>query len=174
EGQVRLRAAADLPPSGLRINSPYDAEERFGNKGSTTWEGYKVHLTETCATDEVHLLTHVDTTEAPMADADRAGPIQDALVAKGFATWRAPAGLWLCRHRTGPYQPVPAGHRGGRPHAPRQQLASPLTRPVRPEPVHHRLGGADGHLPRGADQHLLDTTPGRLEQRGDQRQVLAH
>jgi len=84
EGQVRLRAAADLPPSGLRINSPYDAEERFGNKGSTTWEGYTVHLTETCATDEADLLTHVDTTEAPMADADRAGPIQDALVAKGL------------------------------------------------------------------------------------------
>lgn len=39
EGQVRLRAAADLPPSGLRINSPYDAEERSANKGTTTWEG---------------------------------------------------------------------------------------------------------------------------------------
>src|SRR5262249_27750955 len=25
-GQVRLRAAADLPPAGLRINSPYDDE----------------------------------------------------------------------------------------------------------------------------------------------------
>src|SRR5262249_28760417 len=36
DGQVGLRAAADLPPSGLRINSPYDAEERFANKGSTT------------------------------------------------------------------------------------------------------------------------------------------
>ena len=84
EGQVQLRAAAHLPPSGLRINSPYDADERFGNKGSATWEGYKVHLTETCATDEVHLLTHVDTTEAPVADADRAEPIQDALVAKGL------------------------------------------------------------------------------------------
>jgi transposase len=84
EGQVRLRAAADLPPSGVRINSPYDAEERFGNKGSTTWEGYRVHLTETCAPDAVHLLTHVDTTEAPVADAARAEPIQEALVAKGL------------------------------------------------------------------------------------------
>ena len=84
DGQIRLRAAADLPPSGLRINSPYDAEERFGNKGTTTWEGYKVHLTETCAPDEVHLLTQVDTTEAPVADADRAEPIQAALVARGM------------------------------------------------------------------------------------------
>ncbi len=84
EGQIRLRAAAHLPPSGLRINSPYDAEERFGNKGTTTWEGYKVHLTETCAIDEVHLLTHVDTTEAPVADADRAEPIQAALLTKGL------------------------------------------------------------------------------------------
>jgi len=32
----------------------------------------------------VHLLTHVDTTAAPVADADRAEPIQAALLAKGL------------------------------------------------------------------------------------------
>jgi transposase len=84
DGQTHLRAAADLPPSSVRINSPYDADERFGNKGSTTWEGYKVHLSETCNENEVHLLTHVDTTTAPVADADRAEPIQAALLAKGL------------------------------------------------------------------------------------------
>jgi len=84
DGRVQLRPAADLPPSRVRINSPYDVDERFGNKGNATWEGYKIHLTETCDAHEVHLLTHVDTTAAPVADADRAEPIQAALLAKGL------------------------------------------------------------------------------------------
>ncbi len=88
DGRVQLRAAADLPPSGVRINSPYDADERFGNKGNATWEGYKVHPTETCDANAVHLLTHVDTTTAPVADADRAEPIQAALLAKVWIATR--------------------------------------------------------------------------------------
>ena len=36
---------------GRRIDSPYDPEATFGNKRSTTWTGYKVHLTETCEDD---------------------------------------------------------------------------------------------------------------------------
>jgi transposase len=48
EGQVQLRAAKELPPAGGRMDSPYDPDARYGNKRSTTWTGYKVHLTETC------------------------------------------------------------------------------------------------------------------------------
>ncbi len=48
EGQVYWRGAADLPPAALWIHSPYDVEVRYGLKRSTTWVGYKVHLTETC------------------------------------------------------------------------------------------------------------------------------
>src|SRR5262249_48286927 len=46
DGRARWRMAADLAPAGQRINSPYDPEATYGNKRSTTWTGYKVHLTE--------------------------------------------------------------------------------------------------------------------------------
>lgn len=39
EGQLRWRKAEDLPPAGLRFDSPYDPEARFGNKRSITWTG---------------------------------------------------------------------------------------------------------------------------------------
>jgi len=57
EGQVRLRSKDDLPPASLRQDSPYDPEAHYGNKRTTTWTGYKVHLTETCDEDQVHLIT---------------------------------------------------------------------------------------------------------------------
>jgi len=82
DGQVRLRAAADLPPAGTRFDSPYDSDARYGNKRSTTWTGYKVHLTETCAVGAVHLITHVETTQAHIMDADLSVPIHDALERK--------------------------------------------------------------------------------------------
>jgi transposase len=81
-GRVRWRTAADLAPAGQRINSPYDAEATFGNKRSTTWIGYKVHITETCEPDQVNLVTHVETTPAVAADVDLTGPIHAALAAK--------------------------------------------------------------------------------------------
>ena len=59
---VRLRSAKDLPPAGQRYDSPYDTQARYGNKRSTTWTGYKVHLTEICEKKSVHLITHVETT----------------------------------------------------------------------------------------------------------------
>lgn len=46
EGVVRWRQKDNLPPAGLRISSPYDAEARYAHKRSTHWVGYKVHLTE--------------------------------------------------------------------------------------------------------------------------------
>lgn len=45
EEDVVWRTAYDLPPAG---HSPYDPEMRFGNKQTHTWDGYKVHVTETC------------------------------------------------------------------------------------------------------------------------------
>lgn len=84
EGQVRWRSAADLPPAGNRFNSPYDPDARYGNKRSTTWTGYKVHLTETCDVDEVHLITNVETTHAHLSDLDQTEPIHEALAAKAL------------------------------------------------------------------------------------------
>jgi transposase len=84
EGQVRLRRAQDLPPAGQRYDSPYDPEARYGNKRSTTWTGYKVHLTETCDENSVHLITHVETTQAHRSDTDQTQPIHEALASKAL------------------------------------------------------------------------------------------
>jgi transposase len=91
EGHLRLRTAAALPPTGQRIGSPYDLDERFGHKRTVTWDGYRVHATATCGAGEAHLIAHeahliahVDTTSAQVADADRAEPIQAAPLAKGL------------------------------------------------------------------------------------------
>lgn len=50
EGQVQWRSNDNLPPAGLMISSPYDEEARYARKGTTSWVGYKIHLTETCGT----------------------------------------------------------------------------------------------------------------------------
>jgi transposase len=82
---VRWRKAADLPPAGTRFDSPYDIDARYGNKRSTTWTGYKVHVTETCDADAPHLIVHVETTPAPITDSDMTAPIHQALADKGLA-----------------------------------------------------------------------------------------
>lgn len=84
KGQVRLRSAKDLPPAGQRYDSPYDPQASYGNKRSSTWTGYKVHLTETCDEDSVHLITHVETTQAHLSDVDQTQPIHEALSNKGL------------------------------------------------------------------------------------------
>lgn len=84
EGQRRWRKAEDLPPAGMRYDSPYDPEAHYGNKRSITWTGYKVHLTETCEDEEIHLITHVETTAAGITDSELSAPIHDALAKKGL------------------------------------------------------------------------------------------
>ena len=46
---------------------------------TTTWVGYKVHLTETCEDEAPHLIVHVATTPAPVADGDVTPAIHEAL-----------------------------------------------------------------------------------------------
>jgi len=74
-----------LPPAGLREDTPYDAEARYANKRSVTWTGYKVHLTESCDSDTPHLITHVDTTPAPVGDGERVAFIHEALATRDLA-----------------------------------------------------------------------------------------
>jgi len=81
-GQLHWRSHKDLPPAGVRSNSPYDTEARYGNKRYTTWLGYKVHLTETCEKKRVHLITNVQTTEAHLADVDQTESIHQSLADK--------------------------------------------------------------------------------------------
>ena len=83
-GVLRLRTARELPPAGLRVETPHDPEARYGHKRSTTWSGYKAHLTETCDDDAPHLVVHVSTTGATEPDIDAAWPVHEALNEKGL------------------------------------------------------------------------------------------
>ncbi len=81
-GELHWRTHQDLPPSGLRSNSPYDREARYGSKRHTTWIGYKVHLTETCDKNQIHLITNIETTQAHLSDVDQTEKIHQSLADK--------------------------------------------------------------------------------------------
>jgi hypothetical protein len=68
--QVRWRGKGELPSSAALIVSPYDTDARYGIKRGVGWEGYKAHLTETCAPDRPHLIVHAATTTATAMDVD--------------------------------------------------------------------------------------------------------
>jgi transposase len=84
-GMVIWRKAADLPPAGTRFDSPYNTDAHYGNKRSTTWTDYKVHVTETCDADAPHLVINVDSTPAQITDSDMTAPIQQSLLEKNLA-----------------------------------------------------------------------------------------
>lgn len=73
-----------IPPSLVFINSPHDPDAHYARKYTTSWVGYKVHLTETCDDGLPHLITHVETTAAPAADGVVVEPIHRALEEKGL------------------------------------------------------------------------------------------
>lgn len=85
EDHLHLRAEADMPPARQRIASPYDDQARYASKRTTHWTGYKVHLTESCDEEGVHLITDVETTLAPTSDMEMTAPIQQALADKDMA-----------------------------------------------------------------------------------------
>jgi transposase len=81
-GLLRLRAAADMPPGALLLQSPYDLDARFSTKRETSWIGYRVHLTETCDADTPDLITHVATVVATTNDVEMTDVIQADLAAR--------------------------------------------------------------------------------------------
>ena len=92
---IRRREAEveGLPPGRSRITSPYDLDARWGVKRDTFWNGYKVHVTETCdtaagagssssdgdsdraAVAPPHLIVNVETTDATVPDSQMTAPI---------------------------------------------------------------------------------------------------
>jgi transposase len=85
DGQVRWRTERDgIPPAAQFISSPYDADARYACKSSTSWIGYKVHLSETCDEGLPRIITEVQTTTGPVADGDVTAPIHTALADKGL------------------------------------------------------------------------------------------
>jgi transposase len=80
-GTVRFTTKEELADNHDPIETPYDGEARYRNKRGLDWIGYAVHLSETCDEEQVHLITHVKTTPANIAEAKCTAAIQQALVA---------------------------------------------------------------------------------------------
>lgn len=65
---------AGLAPGHLRIASPYDTETRWSTKRDTFWNGYKLHVSESCtnapedARTAPNLITNVATTASTVPD----------------------------------------------------------------------------------------------------------
>ncbi|MFJ3628193.1 IS1182 family transposase [Streptomyces albidoflavus] len=74
-GQVRRRDLKDRPPGAERLVTPYDTDARGSVKRGIFWDGYKVHLTETCEPDSPNLITHVATTDSTVQDVRLVAPI---------------------------------------------------------------------------------------------------
>jgi transposase len=87
-GKVRWRAGPQAKEDEGIIRSPYDPQARTGKKRDTTWFGYKVHLTETCALEGAEksqarllpqLIVQVETTVANVQDVEMTQLIQEDL-----------------------------------------------------------------------------------------------
>lgn len=76
---VRLRDKDNIPPSSIHIDSPYDTDAHYGRKRSTTWVGYKVHITESCDEGMPEIITNVHTEEALTGDNDALPNIHESL-----------------------------------------------------------------------------------------------
>ncbi|MGI8306240.1 IS1182 family transposase [Saccharopolyspora hattusasensis] len=85
-----------LPPGCRRLTSPYDTDARWGVKRDMFWNGFKVHISETCAApaptepaedagcrcpaaQKPNLITNVATTDATVSDSTMLEPIHQAL-----------------------------------------------------------------------------------------------
>ena len=81
-GTLRWRTKNERPPASLAVQSPYDPEAHFSKKQTTKWVGYKVHITETCDKDYPRLITHIETSSAPVHDTTLIPIIHQALADK--------------------------------------------------------------------------------------------
>ena len=77
--KIRWCKQADAPPASIMISSPYDCDAHYSKKKTTSWVGYKVHISETCEPGELHLITNVETTAAPVADGNTTDAIHQFL-----------------------------------------------------------------------------------------------
>jgi hypothetical protein len=98
--EVVKRREADvdgLPPGRCRLTSPYDTDARWGVKRDMFWNGYKVHISETCTDVESdsttgdpdaevlpNIITNIATTDAAVPDTAMTAPIHDSLARRGL------------------------------------------------------------------------------------------
>lgn len=74
-----------FPQAAKRIDSPTDPEARYKTKRSTTWLGYKIHITETCEKGLPRLITNVFTEPASASDTGAVNSIHESLEARGLS-----------------------------------------------------------------------------------------
>lgn len=84
EKQVRFKSKKELSNAPPGLESPYDPEARFRNRGRTNWVGYIAHVSESCDDDNPHLITHVVTTTANLHEVHSTESIHQALTDKGL------------------------------------------------------------------------------------------
>ena len=82
DAQVRWKAKEELPRAKFGIESPYDVDARFRSRCGVNWVGYVVHLSETCDDEQCHLITHIETTDASVHEAQRTEAIHQSLLDK--------------------------------------------------------------------------------------------
>ena len=171
QGELCWRDASNVPAAGQCIDSPYDPEAHYAQKRTTSWVGYKVHLTETCDDESPHLITHVQTTPAPLAD-DAAVPlIHEALAQRDLLpgvhlvdTGYVDAAELVSSQQDYEVELLSLP-------APRLSLAGAGRDRVRGFPVCRGLAERVRHLSGGTDQQQLDTRPGSARQPGHQNQI---
>ncbi|MFF0228445.1 hypothetical protein [Streptomyces sp. NPDC004629] len=69
-GRLHRRTAEDggLPPSSSAIVSPYDTTACYARHGHVIrWKGFAAHVTATCASDSINVITDVATTNDAQA-----------------------------------------------------------------------------------------------------------
>jgi transposase len=92
--QMRSAAAVDDGQRGHIIVTPHDPQARRATKRGHSWNGYKLHLTETAAEDAPSLITDVEVGAAAAYDCLSLDAIQERLQARDLlpATHLADAG----------------------------------------------------------------------------------
>ncbi|WP_329327304.1 IS1182 family transposase [Streptomyces mirabilis] len=86
-GRLRWRTADEggLPPYSLAVVSPYDTTARYVRRWHIIrWKGFAAHLTETCASGSVNVITDVATTSAATNDAQSLPGIHTSLARRGL------------------------------------------------------------------------------------------
>ncbi|MFI9276167.1 IS1182 family transposase [Kitasatospora sp. NPDC052896] len=75
-----------LPPGPIRLASPYDTDTRWSAKRETFWNGYKLHISETCHPQadgdrpaRPNIITNVATTASTLPDTKALEPIHQSL-----------------------------------------------------------------------------------------------
>jgi transposase len=80
---VRWRTSEEgIPRSTDYISSPFDPDCRYARKFTTSWVGYRIHITETCEEGLPNVITDVQTAPGPVADGDATPLIHEALKEK--------------------------------------------------------------------------------------------